>query len=95
MPPREPAVPPPEPSKNESNVWTSRLFLVIEVLFFVELGVMLVVIPWTHVWTDNPLLAKSFTLQQIAESGFVRGLVSGLGLIDLWIAISDAVNYRE
>jgi hypothetical protein len=34
-------------------------------------------------------------VRQIAESGFVRGVLSGLGLVNLYIAISDAVNYRE
>jgi hypothetical protein len=94
MQPRDPAVPPEAPAP-ETSVWTKRLFLVIEVLFFVELGVVLVVLPWTHIWSDNPLLTKSYTLHQLAQSGFVRGIVTGLGLIDLWIAIADAVNYRE
>jgi hypothetical protein len=95
MQPRDSAVPPSGAPTPEGNVWTRRLFLVIEVLFFVELGVMLVVLPWTHIWTENPLLTKSYVLHQLAQSGFVRGIVSGLGLIDLWIAIADAVNYRE
>jgi len=94
MQPRDPAGPPGVPP-SQGNRWTRRLFLVIEVLFFVELGVMLVVLPWTHIWTDNPLLTKSYTLHQLAQSGFVRGIVTGLGLIDLWIAMADAVNYRE
>jgi hypothetical protein len=71
------------------------LFLVIEVLFFVEMGIMLLVLPWTHVWTDSPILNSSVTTRQLAESGFVRGMVSGLGLINLWIAIADAVRYQE
>jgi hypothetical protein len=95
MQPRDPAIPPQGASAPEGNVWTRRLFLVIEVLFFVELGVVLVVLPWTHIWTDNPLLTKSYTLYQLSQSGFVRGVVTGLGLINLWIAIADAVNYRE
>lgn len=93
--PRDPTIPPSDIPPSQGNRWSRRLFLVVEVLFFVELGVMLIVLPWTHIWTDNPLLMKSYTLRQLAESGFVRGIVSGLGLIDLWIAIADAVNYRE
>lgn len=89
--PREPAAEQPPPIER----WKRRALLVIEVLFFLDLGIMLVVIPWTNVWTNNPLLGLSYPLRQIAESGFVRGAVSGLGLINIWIAISDAVNYRE
>jgi hypothetical protein len=25
----------------------------------------------------------------------VRGIVSGIGLLNLWIALSDAIHYRE
>jgi hypothetical protein len=44
---------------------------------------------------NNPLLNASFHVRQIAESGFLRGVLSGLGLVNLYIAISDAVTYRE
>lgn len=71
------------------------MFLVIEVLFFVEVGMVLLVLPWTRIWTDNPILNTSFHVRQIAESGFLRGMLSGLGLVNLYIAISDAVTYRE
>jgi hypothetical protein len=68
---------------------------VIEVLFFVEVGMVLLVLPWTSIWMNNPLLNASFHVRQIAESGFLRGVLSGLGLVNLYIAISDAVTYRE
>jgi len=71
------------------------MFLMIEVLFFVEVGMVLLVLPWTRLWSDNPLLNTSFQVRQIAESGFLRGVLSGLGLVNLYIAISDAVTYRE
>jgi hypothetical protein len=29
------------------------------------------------------------------ESGAIRGLVSGLGILNLWIAISEAIHYKE
>lgn len=86
---------PPDASRSKAELWRRRLFLVIEVLFFVEMGIMLLVLPWTHVWTDSPILNSSLAVRQVAESGFVRGMVSGLGLINLWIAISDAVQYQE
>ena len=27
--------------------------------------------------------------------GFVRGVVSGLGLVDIWMGVVEAVTYRE
>jgi hypothetical protein len=29
------------------------------------------------------------------ENGALRGMVSGLGLLNLWIAISEAIHYKE
>jgi hypothetical protein len=29
------------------------------------------------------------------HNGAVRGFISGLGLLDIWIGVSEAVNYRD
>jgi hypothetical protein len=29
------------------------------------------------------------------SSGFVRGLASGLGILDLWLGFSEAIHYHE
>ena len=31
----------------------------------------------------------------LGESGAFRGLISGLGLLNLWIAVSEAIHYKE
>lgn len=94
----------PDPALNPSstssrtrglNLWIQRLKLGIEVVFFIELGMILLVIPWTPLWTQNSLLSGYPTLQMVADHGFLRGTISGLGLINIWIGISDAVHYRE
>ena len=56
---------------------------------------ILLVVPWTPVWTQNSLLQGLPTFKALVEHGFVRGAVSGLGLLNIWIGISDAVQYRE
>jgi hypothetical protein len=35
------------------------------------------------------------TLGVYASNGVVRGLVSGLGLLNLWIAFNDALRNRD
>ena len=81
------------PSRVE--IWRQRLWLGIKVLFFIQIGMMLVVMPWTLVWTQNSLTASHVWLHDLLNHGFVRGAVSGLGIVNLWIGISDAVSYRE
>ncbi len=34
-------------------------------------------------------------IKDFLNHNFVRGLVSGLGLVDLWMGVVEAVTYRE
>ena len=58
-------------------------------------GVLLIILPWTPEWTDNFLLLQFPSLRTIVSNGFFRGICSGLGLLDIWIGISEAVHYRD
>ena len=60
----------------------------------VTLGVLLIILPWTPRWTDNPLLLTSPNLRDFVSSGFVRGLASGLGILDLWLGFWEAIHYH-
>jgi len=85
--------PPHKPTRRQ--LWTQRIWLVVFVLFCLEIGIILTVLPWTRVWTDNSLLLGYPRVREFAALGFVRGLVSGLGLVDIWLGVSEAVRYRE
>ena len=77
------------------SIWLQRVKIVIEVVFFIELGMLLVILPWTPLWTQNSLFTTFPGLRTFLGNGFLRGLVTGLGFVNLWIGIADAVNYRE
>ena len=83
------------PSHHPLPVWLQRTFLVILVIFCVELGLLLIAIPWTSIWTENVLLRNSPRLREFLAHGFVRGCVSGLGFLDIWLGIWEAVHYRD
>lgn len=97
----KPAVPVGSPAEhrdggpNRKAVWLRRLAMALFVVVCVEIGIFLVVIPWTHIWTDNSLLIRNLTLRSLAMHNFARGLVTGLGLINVWMGIWEAVHYRE
>lgn len=86
-------LPPRKPSRWE--IWKGRLSLIIFVLFCLEIGIVLTVLPWTGVWTGNSLLVSFPQLRALLISNFVRGLISGLGLVNIWMGIAEAVRYRE
>lgn len=77
------------------QIWARRLGLLVFVLICLELGIALIVLPWTHIWTDNNLLLSYPTVRFWAANTFVRGAFSGLGLIDIWMGIWEVVRYRE
>ena len=88
---------PPEPkAPRTGQVWMQRTSLFILVLFCVYLGGILAVLPWlTSVWDHNVLLQANPRVWAVLRLGFVRGIISGLGLLDIWIGISEAVHYRD
>jgi len=58
-------------------------------------GVLLVILPWRPEWTDNRLLLAYPGLRAFVANGFVRGICSGLGLLDIWIGFWEAIHYSE
>ncbi len=87
-------MPPPQKPRRR-NLWVKRLWLIVFVLFCLEVGIILTVLPWTRIWTENSLLLGHPQLREFVMKNFVRGLVSGLGLVDIWMGIAEAVRYRE
>ena len=85
----------PEAKASRTTIWLHRLSLVIFVIFCVELGMLLAVLPWTRIWTENSLLAAHPGWQALAQGNFVRGIITGIGLVDVWIGIGEAVHYRD
>jgi hypothetical protein len=84
-----PAAEPPPP------IWVQRFVLVSAVIFCLWIGLVLAVLPWLPAWTENAVVNDFPSLRWLLGTGFIRGLATGLGLLDLWIGISEAVQYRE
>jgi len=80
---------------SRATVWLHRISLVIFVIFCIELGMLLAVLPWTPVWTNNGWVVSNPTLKSFLQLNFVRGLVTGIGLVDIWIGIWEAVHYND
>ena len=77
------------------RIWLWRVRALLFVTVCATFGVLLLILPWTPKWTDNPLLLGSPGLRQFVSSGFFRGLSSGLGVLDLWLGFWEAVHYHE
>ncbi len=77
------------------ELWLHRITVLTFGLVCAVVGVLLVLLPWRPEWTDNHLLMGSPGLRAFIANGFVRGLCSGLGVLDIWIGFSEAIHYHE
>lgn len=76
--------------------WLERSELFLRVLLRLYIGLAVCYAPWSRVfWDDNPLFQRYPTLGSIAVHGAVRGIISGLGLLNLWIAFLEAIRHRD
>ncbi len=67
----------------------NRLLAVAFILFCFEIGLFLIFVPWSVLWENNFLLTYSYELRAILLNNFVRGAVSGLGVIDFMIGLVE------
>ena len=51
--------------------------------FFIEVGLLLVVLPWSGFWERNYFVYASPALEPLFTSPFFRGAVTGVGLLNL------------
>jgi hypothetical protein len=76
--------------------WLQRGELFLSVMLRMYIGLAVCYAPWSHVfWDRNPLFAQFPTLAIYAANGAVRGIISGLGLLNLWIAFQEAIRHGD
>jgi hypothetical protein len=74
--------------------WLERSELFLRVLLRMYIGLAVCYAPWSPTfWDQNPIFLQFPTLSIYASNGAVRGLVTGLGLLNLWIAFQDAIRH--
>lgn len=73
----------------------ARLFLLTLIVFCLQLGLFLVVLPWSHLWEHNYFLLRWPELSAWLLNYYLRGVISGLGLVDIGLGLSAAVRFRK
>jgi hypothetical protein len=73
--------------------WLQQAERFLRVIVRIYLGLLVCFAPWyPPAWEANPLFSQSPWLMHFVAQGFVRGMVSGLGLLNLWIALGDVLR---
>ena len=57
--------------------------------FFLEVGFVLLVVPWSSYWDRNFFSQAWPALHALLTSNYVRGAISGLGIINVLAAVTE------
>jgi hypothetical protein len=63
---------------------------ILSVLSTLLVGLLLAAVPWTTLWDANYLLQPFPHVRALVLSGYLRGTVSGLGLVNIVLALDEA-----
>jgi len=73
----------------------NRLVRILMGLICLEAGVLLVFLPWSPFWENNFFLQRFPELAPILLSPFLRGAVTGLGILDVFLAGSIFIGRQN
>ena len=84
----EPVLPTDRGMETGTSFW-----LVVLILLAIETGVFLVLVPWSSAWDENLAVNHYSSLRPILHSHYVRGALSGLGLVNLWVGAAELLEW--
>ena len=61
----------------------------VAIAYFVEVGLLLVVVPWTGFLERNYFVQHYPIMKTLIGSGYVRGLITGFGLLNLCAGVLE------
>jgi hypothetical protein len=82
---------------------SAKLTIIFFILICFEIGVLLTILPWLNYpsWNENYLLTMAAEklswpgLAGFMMSGYVRGAVTGLGLLNILLGVREIINFRK
>jgi hypothetical protein len=82
---------------------SAKLTIIFFILICFEIGFLLIVLPWLSYpsWNENYLLVwvvetlRWPALGRFLTSGYVRGAVTGVGLLNVVLGIREIINFKQ
>jgi len=62
------------------------------IVFFLEAGFVLIVIPWLAFWDRNYFAELVPPLHAVLTNNFVRGAVSGFGVVNIVVGLGELLS---
>jgi hypothetical protein len=86
-------MPEPQPGTAPSYHWLRKLLAVVFATLCLETGFFLLIFPWTSWAADFAHFRPEW--REYWDNTFVRGAISGLGLVNLYVALVEIANLRR
>jgi hypothetical protein len=80
---------------------SARISVIVYILICLEVGVLLAYLPWSPFWYENFFLSflvhklQASWVIPIIQSGYVKGAISALGVINILAGLRDIFKFRE
>jgi len=71
---------------------TPRLLRICFAIFTFEIGLFLTVFPWVDIWSLNFFSAWIPALENIWDERYFRGAITGLGLVNIYVACAEVLR---
>lgn len=95
-PPNSPPIPPDTlPPQGPVYHWYHKMSAVIFITFCLEIGLFLLIYPWTDDWPVNYFSSVLPGWNTYWDNMYVRGAVSGLGVLNLYISFIEIFRLRR
>lgn len=72
-----------------------RQWFILYVVVCIEVGIFLALVPWAAVWERNYFLEAYPSLRPILLAPALRGAVSGLGIANVFVGLSEVMGRRR
>jgi hypothetical protein len=84
-----------QPPEREASGWSARAASVLFAILCLEVGIFLIVYPWTESWGLNFLVTARPGWTPVLMSDQFRGGITGLGVLNLFLGVYEALRLRR
>ncbi|MGA2133038.1 MAG: hypothetical protein ABSH50_12150 [Bryobacteraceae bacterium] len=78
-----------------SHRWYHKVSALIFIVFCLELGMFLVIFPWSEFWDRSWFSQLAPEWHSYWLNAYLRGAVSGLGIVNVYIALVEIFRLRR
>ncbi len=82
-------------ARHPHYTWYHKLSAVIFITFCLEIGLFLLIFPWTDYWSVNFFSTAVPVWAPYWDNMYLRGAVSGLGVVNLYISLIEIFRLRR